>query len=607
MSLWLSGIGVSRGIAIARVQKLHGGDLEIPEYSVPAAELETEVTRFREAQAQALAQLRLVRGQIPRGTPGDIAAFIDTHLLMLEDRSLTDTTILHIRQSAINAEAALRRSRDALISVFEQMEDPYLRTRRDDVEHVVGRILRVLTKTERELPPASGAGAEPMIIVADDITPADIILLSQQSVLAFVTEYGGPLSHTAILARSLAIPAVVGLHGARRLLREGEWVIVDGEQGHVLADPDDKALAHYRQKRSQQLVDRQQLQLLRDEPAISLDGVCIRLLANIELPEDAKEAAANGAEGVGLYRTEFLFMNRKDLPSEDEQYAAYARVVAAVRGPITIRTLDLGADKQVDSGNRPGPTPNNPALGLRAIRLCLKEPALFRSQVRALLRAAVHGRVQIMLPMISSLPEFRQARALIDECRLALKREGHAIPERVPVGAMIEVPAAAIAAPLLAREVDFFSIGTNDLIQYTLAIDRVDDEVNYLYDPLHPAVLQLIHLTIQAGRAARIPVSMCGEMAGDARYTRLLLGLGLTEFSMHPSSVLEVKRAVRASDARSLGEIAGRLLAAGSGGRVRGGAARLRMPAGASVGTLCHNRALQSDSRFPRGSRPLFV
>jgi phosphotransferase system enzyme I (PtsI) len=552
VSLWLSGIGVSRGIAIARVQKLHGGDLEIAEYTVAPDELEREIERFRDAQQQALAQLREVRGKIPAGTPGDIAAFIDTHLLMLDDRSLVDSTIGNIRSAGINAEAALRRSRDALVAVFEQMEDPYLRTRRDDVEHVVSRVLRVLTRTERELPGGQGPLTEPTVIVADDITPADIILLSQQAVLAFVTEYGGPLSHTAILARSLGIPAVVGLHNARRLLRENELVIVDGEHGHVLADPDDKALEHYRRKQDQQAQDRRLLQTLRDKPAISGDGVEVRLQANIELPEDAAVAEANGAAGIGLYRTEFLYMNREGLPTEEEQYQAYSRVVSAVKGPITIRTLDLGADKQVDSGQRQGPTPNNPALGLRAIRLCLKEPELFRVQMRALLRASAHGQVRIMLPMISSLSELRQAKALMAACRAELIREGSAVADRIPVGAMIEVPAAAISSSLLAREVDFFSIGTNDLIQYTLAIDRVDDEVNYLYDPLHPAVLRLIHMTIEAGHKAGIEVSMCGEMAGDVRYTRLLLGLGLTDFSMHPANVLEVKRAVRDAEVGEL-------------------------------------------------------
>ena len=565
MSLWLAGIGVSRGIAIARVQKLHGGDLEIAEYAVAASDREREIDRFRDAQLQALAQLREVRAKIPVGTPGDIAAFIDTHLLMLDDRSLVDATIGHIRTAGINAEAALRRSRDALVAVFEQMEDPYLRTRRDDVEHVVSRVLRVLTHTERALPGGSQAPlTEPAVIVADDITPADIILLSQQAVVAFVTEYGGPLSHTAILARSLGIPAIVGLHNARKLLRENEWVIVDGEHGDVLADPDDKALEHFRNKQDQQAQDRRLLQTLRDKPAISLDGVTVRLQANIELPEDASMAEAHGAAGVGLYRTEFLFMNRTGLPTEEEQYDAYSRVVSAVKGPITIRTLDLGADKQVDSGQRHGPTPNNPALGLRAIRLCLKEPELFRVQMRALLRASAHGQVQIMLPMISTLGELRQAKTLMSACRAELAREGKKVADRIPVGAMIEVPAAAISSSLLAREVDFFSIGTNDLIQYTLAIDRVDDEVNYLYDPLHPAVLRLIHMTIEAGHRAGIEVAMCGEMAGDVRYTRLLLGLGLRDFSMHPANVLEVKRAVREAKVDQLRTTVDELMGAGT-------------------------------------------
>lgn len=550
MSVWLSGIGVSRGIAIARVQKLHAGDLDIPERAVEKDDIEGEVVRFVGAQRRAHEQLREVRDKIPVGTPNDIAAFIDTHILMLDDRSITDTTIGYIRSQHINAEAALRKTRDALIAVFEQMDDAYLRTRRDDVAHVCARIQRVLMRSDRQLP--QKAGNEPFVMVADDITPADIILLAQLNVAAFVTEYGGPLSHTAILARSLGLPAIVGLRDARRLLREGEEVIIDGEAGHVLATPDDIALAFYRDKQQQQQQYRAGLVRLKGRAATSRDGMHLKLLANIEMLEDAKVAEENGAEGVGLYRTEFLYMNRKDLPSEDEQYEAYARIVSAVSGPITIRTLDLGADKQVDSGRNPGPTPNNPALGLRAIRLCLKEPELFRVQVRALLRASRLGRVQVMLPMISNLQEFRQACAAIDAARHELTGEGYRIAADVPVGAMIEVPAAALASPMLARHARFFSIGTNDLIQYTLAIDRVDDEVNYLYDPLHPAVLQLISRTIDAGVGAKIPVAMCGEMAGDPRYTRLLLGLGLTEFSMHPASVLEIKRIIMDSNVSQL-------------------------------------------------------
>jgi len=565
MSLWLSGIGVSRGIGIGRVQRLHG-DLEIPEYSVPESEIEHEVTRFFGAQRRAKEQLRQIRARIPGGAPGEIAAFIDTHLLMLDDRSLTEAVVALIRSTLCNAEAALKKQRDALTAVFEQMEDPYLRSRKDDVQHVSARILRILTRQEqdRSAPAARAEGGEPPVIVADDITPADIILLSQQGVAAFITEYGGPLSHTAILARSFGIPAIVGLHGARRLLRENETVIVDGALGHALADPDHQAQDFFQAKRRRQQADRAALNQLRDKPAISRDGVHITLLANIEMSEDAQHAAELGASGVGLYRTEFLYMNRRDLPGEEEQYQAYARVVAAVQGPITIRTLDLGADKQVDSGSRQGPTPNNPALGLRAIRLCLKEPELFRTQVRALLRASAHGAMQIMLPMISSVQEFRQAQQIIAAAREQLRAEGHALADEVPVGAMIEVPAAALAAPLLARHARFFSIGTNDLIQYTLAIDRVDEEVNYLYDPLHPAVLRLIRMTIEAGERAGVPVAMCGEMAGDPRYTRLLLGLGLTEFSMHPASVLEVKRIIIESDVGQLRRLAQRALEAGS-------------------------------------------
>ncbi len=559
MSLWLSGIGVSRGIVIARVQKMHAGELEIPEYKLAAGDIEGEIVRFYGAHRRAKEQLREVRAQIPEGTPGDIAAFIDTHILMMDDRSITDTTVAHIRNDRINAESALRRTRDGLIDVFEQMDDPYLRTRRDDVEHVCSRILRILLKSERHLP-MQGGQTEPYVVVADDLTPADIILLSQQHVAAFITEYGGPLSHTAILARSLAIPAIVGLRDARRLLRENEQIIVEGEAGHVLASPDEQALAFYRSKQDAHVRHRADLVKLKGRDTISRDGVHIRLLANIELPEDAAVARENGAEGVGLYRTEFLYMNRKELPSEEEQYEAYSRIVSAVRGPITIRTLDLGADKQVDSGRTHGPLPTNPALGLRAIRLCLKEPDLFRVQVRALLRASAHGRMQVMLPMISNLQEFRQACTLIEAARAELRAEGKAMADDVPIGAMIEVPAAAIAAPILARHARFFSIGTNDLIQYTLAIDRVDDEVNYLYDPLHPAVLRLIHQTIEAGRKAGIPVAMCGEMAGDPRFTRLLLGLGLTDFSMHPASVLEVKQIVVNSDIAALRKAATALL-----------------------------------------------
>ncbi|MDA3919202.1 MAG: phosphoenolpyruvate--protein phosphotransferase [Salinisphaera sp.] len=558
MSLWLSAIGVSRGVAIGAVHRIYGADLDIPEYAIDAGQVEQEIERFDTAIDDARRQLQTIGAQIPRNAPSEIAAFIQTHLLMMEDVTLTEAVASRIRVSQCNAEWALKQQSESLVDVFDQMDDNYLRTRRDDVIHVTARIQRVLLKQERALDTGDTPDGPPPVIVADELTPADIILLHQQGVAAFVTEHGGPLSHSAILARSLRIPAVVGMHEARRLLVDGETVIVDGEAGHVLAGPDDGALEFYqhRQKRDERY--QRMLSVLRDEPAVSGDGQRITMLANVELPEDAVDAQDVGVEGIGLYRTEFLYMNREDSPSEEEQLAAYRQVLASVDGPVTIRTLDLGADKTV---GRPAKMATNPALGLRAIRLCLKEPAMFRIQLRALLRASGEGKLRIMLPMISTIQEMRQARHLIAEAKIELDKEGLAYDPAIAIGAMIEVPAAALAAPTLAKYCDFFSLGTNDLIQYTLAIDRIDDEINYLYDPLHPAVLQLIRMTIDAGRAAGISVSMCGEMASDNRYTPLLLGLGLTEFSMHPASLLEVKRAVMSANIAHLSQRTAALLA----------------------------------------------
>lgn len=549
MSLWLSAIGVSRGVAIGAVHRIHGADLDIPEYSIEPDAIDSEIARFQTATADARRQLQAIREQIPSNAPSEIGAFIETHLLMMDDATLTEAVAARIREVGCNAEWALKQQSEYLVDVFDQMDDNYLSTRRDDVVHVTARVQRVLLKQERALDTGKVNEGPPPVIVADELTPADIILLHQQGVAAFVTEHGGPLSHSAILARSLRIPALVGVHEARRLLADDETVIVDGEAGHLLAGPDDGALAFYRHRQKRDERYQRMLSVLRDEPAISSDGVRARMLANVELPDDTADAQAVGVEGIGLYRTEFLYMNREDSPDEEEQLAAYRQVLAAVDGPVTIRTLDLGADKTV---GRSAKMATNPALGLRAIRLCLKETGLFRTELRALLRASADGQLRIMLPMISTVQEMRQARHLIDEVKNELDNEGIAYDPDLQIGAMIEVPAAALAAPTLARYCDFFSLGTNDLIQYTLAIDRIDDEINYLYDPLHPAVLQLIRMTIEAGRNAGIGVSMCGEMASDKRYTALLLGLGLTEFSMHPASVLEVKRAVMGADVARL-------------------------------------------------------
>ncbi|HHC72385.1 MAG TPA: phosphoenolpyruvate--protein phosphotransferase [Thiotrichales bacterium] len=559
MSLSLNGIGVSRGIAIGKVHLLERGEPDVVEQTLSRRAVEREVTRFEQAVATARQQLRDIRERIPASTSSDIAAFIDTHLLMLEDSALTTVPAEIIRNRRCNAEWALKLQRDALVRVFEEMDDPYLRTRKDDVGHVVNRIQRILLHAD-EGAPEELANLQGAVIVADDLTPADTALLQHQGMAAFVTEYGAALSHTAIMARSLRIPAVVGVHYARRYLRNGELVIVDGDAGVVIAEPDAATLAHYRkkQRRFRQYLAR--LQRLRHEPAITKDGVEISLQTNIELPEDVEAMRGIGAAGVGLYRTEFLFMNRTTLPDEEEQFEAYRAVVQEMDGqPVTIRTLDLGADKQTVEGELlPGPV--NPALGLRAVRLCLRDPGLFRPQLRAILRAATFGPVRIMIPMLSNLQEIHTVKQLLTEVKAELEAAGIPHDPHVPLGGMVEVPAAAICAETFARHMDFLSIGTNDLIQYTLAIDRIDDEVNYLYDPLHPAVLKLINITLEAGRATGTPVSMCGEMAGDRRYTRLLLGLGLREFSMHPATLLEVKRVVRKSRISTLAHQAHEIL-----------------------------------------------
>jgi phosphotransferase system enzyme I (PtsI) len=546
----LHGIGASKGIAIGKVHIVARGVVEVPEYFLKKAEIEREVKRFEKAVAEARSELGAIKDHIPPNTATDIAAFIDTHLLMLDDAAITNAPIKHIREEGRNAEWALKLQRDALVSVFEAMDDNYLRTRKDDIDHVVNTVQMRLLHTDKPMQRADGSFAG-KIVFADDLTPADTVLMQHQGVAALVTEFGGPNSHTAILARSLRIPAVVGLHNAGPYLRDDDTVIIDGRRGVVLVDPDEQMVRHYEKR--QRKIERIHVarRKLRYAPTVTSDGESIVLQANVELPADLETAVQVGAQGVGLYRTEYLFMNRDEPPDEEEQYQAYTEVVRAGEGaPVTIRTLDLGADKQVD-GSRPGaPVTSNPALGLRAVRLCLKEPGLFRPQLRAILRASAHSPVRMMIPMLSTTSELAQVLDMIETCRKELDHAGQPYDRTMPIGAMIEVPAAAICADIFARELDFLSIGTNDLIQYTIAIDRVDDEVNYLYDPLHPAVLRLIQMTIRSGQKMGIPVAMCGEMAGDARYTRLLLGMGLKEFSVHPNALLEVKQVITESHVR---------------------------------------------------------
>jgi len=550
MSLALSGIGVSRGVAIGKAHIILRGTVEVLESAIPKHLIEDEVARYLKAVDCARQQLQDIRVRIPENTQVDIAAFIDTHLLMLNDATLLTTPVEIIRERGCNAEWALKLQRNAVVDVFEQMDDPYLRTRRDDIDHVINRLQRILLDYEQDDAHFEGTPLDNAIVLAYDLTPAETVLLEHQGISAFATECGGPLSHTAILARSMQIPALVGTHGLRRYIRDGETVILDGLQGILIAGPDEQILDHYRERQQLEQQRKLQMERLTDSPAITRDGMPVTLMVNIELPEDIDAVSRESANGVGLYRTEFLYMNRSEPPDEEEQYDCYVSVIEALRGkPLTIRTLDMGADKQADTINQ---SCSNPALGLRAVRLCLKNHSLFKPQLRAILRASAHGPVRLMVPMLSNTQELHQVLSLVNDTKNALQREAIAFSPDIKIGGMIEVPAAALSASEFASHLDFLSIGTNDLIQYTLAIDRVDDEVNYLYDPLHPAVLKLIKMTIDAGASAGVPVSMCGEMAGDPRYTRLLLGMGLTEFSMHHTALQEVKHVINASTITAL-------------------------------------------------------
>ncbi|HAJ91222.1 MAG TPA: phosphoenolpyruvate--protein phosphotransferase, partial [Gammaproteobacteria bacterium] len=496
MSLALSGIGVSRGVAIGKAHIILRGSIEVLESAIPGHLIEEEVARFLSAVDSARRQLQAIQERIPVNTGVDIAAFIETHLLMLDDAMLVDVPVDLIRAHHCNAEWALKLQRNALVNVFEQMDDAYLRTRRDDIDYVINRIQRILLDSDQDGEQGETFVLENSIVLAYELNPAETMMLEHQGIRAFATECGGPLSHTAILARSMQIPAMVGTHGLQRYIQDGETIILDGLQGVLIAGPDARTLDHYRERQEQEYQRQAELARLTDSPAVTRDSTPIMLMTNIELPEDIDAVSRASANGVGLYRTEFLFMNRLAPPDEDEQYNCYVSVVEALKGkPLTIRTLDMGADKQVDGSC------SNPALGLRAIRLCLKDQSQFRPQLRAILRASAHGPVRLMIPMFSNTRELHQVLSLINDTKIALQREALAFAPEVEIGGMIEVPAAALTAADFASHLDFLSIGTNDLIQYTLAIDRVDDEVNYLYDPLHPAVLKLIKMTIDAGKA----------------------------------------------------------------------------------------------------------
>jgi len=551
-SFTLHGIPVSRGIAIGRAHLLRPAARDVKHYLVAEEKVEAEVARLTSAINAVNQELQAVRRDLPPDAPSELAAFIDVHALILADPIIAEHPLKIIRSRHYNAEWALLTQIDELSAQFDEIEDDYLRERKNDILQVGERILKRLTGSAGSLPAPSssdGAGAQ-MIIVAHDISPADMLQFRDRTFVGFVTDLGGQNSHTAIVARSLDIPAAVGMANASALIAEDDWLIIDGDAGIVIVDPAPLVLEQYRESQNRLIRERKKLGKLRKTPAVTRDGTHIHLLANIELPEDCGGALDAGAVGVGLFRSEFLFMGRtghaSKLPSEDEQFESYRKAVIAMKGrPVTIRTVDVGADKPLDKDEE---TALNPALGLRAIRYCLAEPQMFLTQLRAILRASAYGPINLLIPMLAHAFEIDQTLLLIEQAKTQLRDAKKKFDTQIPVGAMIEIPAAALTLPLFIKRLDFLSIGTNDLIQYTLAIDRVDHEVAHLYNPLHPAVLQLLAMTISAGAKASVPVAVCGEIAGDIKLTRLLLGLGLREFSMHPAQLLSVKQEILNSD-----------------------------------------------------------
>jgi len=546
MSFALHGVGVSGGIAIGHAYLASHAALEVAHHIVPKDQVSNEISRLDTAFMAVREELAALHDSVVSGpAAAEYGAFLDLHRMILDDPTLSTAAKTYIAQNQCNAEWAVTQQMGVLMEQFEEIEDAYLRERKTDVIQVVERVLKVLLGHPGYVPASLKRDGD-SILVAHDLSPADVIQYKQDRFIAFLTDLGGLTSHTAIVARSLNIPSIVALHYARRLISDNDMLIVDGNQGVVIVDPDKHVLSEYRLRQSQFELEKQKLKRIRTTVAATLDGTAVELHANIELPQDIEQVKESGATGIGLFRSEFLFLNRNSLPDEDEQFEAYRTVARKMRGlPVTIRTFDLGADKNLDSAKR---VAANPALGLRAIRLCLAEPQMFNTQLRAILRASRYGQIRILVPMLSSVSEITQTLHLIENAKQSLRHEKIPFDEKIQIGGMIEIPAAALCLDIFMRKLDFLSIGTNDLIQYTLAIDRADDSVAHLYDSLHPAVLRLVAHIIRGANRTGISVAVCGEIAGDTLFTRLLLGFGLRLFSMHPAQLLTVKREVLRSN-----------------------------------------------------------
>ena len=545
----IHGIGVSNGIAIGRAHLISNALLEVVQYDIEIKNIPLEVKRFEDAIAAVRVELNKIKSQLPSDSPKELSAFIDTHLMILNDKSLSSLPKSIIENEKCNAEWAIKKQMDSVVNQFDQIEDQYLRERKQDVIQVVERVIKILLGHSNQI--AAKNKEKLTILVAHDISPADALHFKNHKYAAFVTDGGGVTSHTAILSRSLNIPSIVALQNARTLIRDNDLIIVDGSQGVVIVNPTLEIQKYYKSLQDSWSDEQEKLQRIKTKKSITKDGALIHLFANIEVPNDIISVNASGATGVGLFRTEFLFMNRQDMPDEEEQFQAYKRVAEAMgKRPVTIRTLDSGADKQTALVNKK--ISPNPALGLRAIRLCLSEPKIFITQLRAILRASQFGNIKILFPMLSSISELRQTKLLLERAKASLRKDKVKFNEKILIGGMIEIPAAAISADIFAQELDFLSIGTNDLIQYALAIDRTDDAVSHLYNPLHPAVLKLIALTIKSAHKYKKSIAVCGEMAGEPKLTKLLIGMGVEQLSMHPSHILSVKEQVLNSSIKNI-------------------------------------------------------
>jgi phosphotransferase system enzyme I (PtsI) len=560
MSFILQGIGVSEGIAIGHAHLAAPAALEVMHYLIPKHQVDKEIARLNTAFAVVRTEFEALQQSVVDGhARAEFSAFLELHLMILEDPTLSEATRGMIAQTHCNAEWALAQQMQVLLAQFEAIEDAYLRERKADVVQVVERVLKAMMGHPGYLPIASKLTGD-SILIAHDLSPADVMQYKQHQFVAFLTDLGSQTSHTAIVARSLNIPSIVALHHAHQLIQEDDCLIVDGTQGIIIVNPDRYVLDEYRLRQGQLELERKKLQRIKGIAAVTLDGTPIELHANIELPEDIAQVKESGATGIGLFRSEFLFLNRNDLPGEDEQFEAYRTVAAKMhKQPVTIRTFDLGADKNLKGSTQ---VAANPALGLRAIRLSLAEPRMFHTQLRAILRASKYGDVRILIPMLSNVTEIDQTLHLIEYAKQTLRDDKIHFDEHIKVGGMIEIPAAALCLDMFMRKLDFLSIGTNDLIQYTLAVDRIDDTVAHLYDPLHPAILWLLSHIIQSANRAKVPVSICGEMAGDKQFTRLLLGFGLQQFSMYAAQLLNVKNQILKSHLPDIVPLAQKILKA---------------------------------------------